>query len=158
MRFIIIALITCLDILELSACICPCDSIISISDIVKITDYIAVGEVVSIDKIVTDSIGKNFKIHQLKVVLSVKHVYRSRSKKMKKLKNIIIFTGIGGGDCGYPFIIGKQYFVFAYFDSPHRRLRSLYTDVCTETTDNIGKTELFFSLSPHRRQNKVPIN
>ena len=41
---------------------------------------------------------------------------------------IEIFTGRGGGDCGYDFKIGQRYLVYAYIDSD-----KLTTHICTRT-------------------------
>jgi hypothetical protein len=40
-----------------------------------------------------------------------------------------VYTGIGGGDCGYPFTIGETYFVFAYKLKDGR----LGTGICSVT-------------------------
>lgn len=42
-----------------------------------------------------------------------------------------IWTGGGGGDCGYPFEIGREYLVFAYKDE---KLGRLETGICSRTT------------------------
>jgi hypothetical protein len=53
-----------------------------------------------------------------------------------------LVTGIGGGDCGFPFFVGKEYFVYGHWrnqllnDGPKMR-RFLWTDICTRTTDQI---------------------
>ena len=39
-----------------------------------------------------------------------------------------VFTGSGGGDCGYDFQIGQRYLVYAY-----RNDHQLYTGICTRT-------------------------
>ncbi|TNE78448.1 MAG: hypothetical protein EP332_14150 [Bacteroidetes bacterium] len=46
-----------------------------------------------------------------------------------------IHTGIGGGDCGYPFEIGKRYIVFAsnYPLKFFKTNRILKTNICTYT-------------------------
>lgn len=40
-----------------------------------------------------------------------------------------IFSGTGGGDCGYWFVRGERYLIYAYGDSVDK----LYTNICTRT-------------------------
>jgi hypothetical protein len=44
-------------------------------------------------------------------------------------KDIIVSTGQGSGDCGYPFEVGKSYLVYAYGET-----NSLKTNICYRTT------------------------
>ena len=44
-------------------------------------------------------------------------------------KEVEVLTGSGGGDCGYGFQLGGQYFVYAYRDKTNR----LYTNICSRT-------------------------
>jgi hypothetical protein len=50
---------------------------------------------------------------------------------------IEILTGFGGGDCGYPFVVGEQYVVFASPDNsaPPTAPRLLIADICSHTTE-----------------------
>jgi hypothetical protein len=41
---------------------------------------------------------------------------------------MVVYTGSGGGDCGYPFVVGASYLVYASGRSDH-----LYTSICTKT-------------------------
>jgi hypothetical protein len=43
-------------------------------------------------------------------------------------KDTVVFTGTGGGDCGYPFAIGQTYLVYAYTND-----EQLATSICTPT-------------------------
>ena len=47
-----------------------------------------------------------------------------------------VFTGFGGGDCGYDFQIGRRYLVYAY-----RHDDQLYTGICTRTRPFSSATE-----------------
>jgi hypothetical protein len=49
---------------------------------------------------------------------------------------VVVFTGFGGGDCGYQFKIGERYLVYAYRD--HIRL---VTGICTRTRPFAQATE-----------------
>ncbi len=54
----------------------------------------------------------------------------SRSYRGVQDKNIQVRTGLGGGDCGFDFEVGKQYLVFASKDESGR----LSTGICDGTT------------------------
>jgi hypothetical protein len=43
-------------------------------------------------------------------------------------KTLVLHTGSGGGDCGYPFVIGQSYLVYASGTSD-----DLGTNICTRT-------------------------
>ncbi len=61
-------------------------------------------------------------------VYSVKVRFKiEKSWNKNNLKEIIISTGKGGGDCGYEFVVGKRYLVYAYGDD------KLNTNICTRT-------------------------
>jgi len=49
---------------------------------------------------------------------------------------IEVFTGYGGGDCGYEFKIGQRYLVYAY-----RHKEKLTTSICTRTKSFINANE-----------------
>lgn len=53
----------------------------------------------------------------------------SRPYKGVERKDLVLTTGIGGGDCGYDFEIGVQYLVFAYRDDSGH----LSTGICSGT-------------------------
>jgi Tissue inhibitor of metalloproteinase. len=46
-----------------------------------------------------------------------------------KTSRVVIHSGTGGGDCGYWFIRGQSYLVYAYGESANK----LYTHICTRT-------------------------
>jgi len=53
-----------------------------------------------------------------------------RSYRGQAIGNVIVLTGVGGGDCGFDFQTGKQYLVYADRISPE----SLFTSICTGTS------------------------
>jgi hypothetical protein len=59
------------------------------------------------------------------VSLEVLHSYRGDQRKPMRLS-----TGLGGGDCGLDFEVGKQYLVCAFKDETGE----LSTNICTRTT------------------------
>jgi hypothetical protein len=54
--------------------------------------------------------------------------------KGRRASEVAVFTGIGRGDCGYPFQVGEQYLVYAFYTK-----EGLETNICTRTT-TIGQT------------------
>ena len=59
------------------------------------------------------------------VSLEILHSYRGDQRKPMRLS-----TGLGGGDCGFDFEVGKQYLVDAFRDEAGERS----TNICTRTT------------------------
>jgi hypothetical protein len=59
-------------------------------------------------------------------------------------RQIAVITGVGHGDCGFRFAVGKEYIIYATWrtqflnDEPTVR-KFLYTDICTRTTDLVGE-------------------
>jgi len=47
-------------------------------------------------------------------------------KRLSKHEQVVVETGIGHGDCGYPFRLGVSYLVFG-----HHENESLVTHICT---------------------------
>jgi len=58
------------------------------------------------------------------VSLEVLHSYRGDQRKLTRLS-----TGLGGGDCGFDFEVGKQYRVYAFKDEAGE----LSTNICSRT-------------------------
>ena len=51
-----------------------------------------------------------------------------------KEKTVTVFTGLGGGDCGYAFQVDKSYLVYAYQSKDRDgKLGPLSTNICTRT-------------------------
>lgn len=56
--------------------------------------------------------------------------------KGKARKTLILKTGLGGGDCGYRFEVGKTYLVYAYSTDeqmPNNNGVTLETNICSRT-------------------------
>lgn len=55
-----------------------------------------------------------------------------------------IYSGLGKGDCGYWFTIGKKYIIYAQYSDEFTQLtktKSLYTNICMRT-DNYNEEEV----------------
>jgi hypothetical protein len=46
-----------------------------------------------------------------------------------------VYTGMGGGDCGYPFVPGVSYLVYAFQQNGDGRL---HAGICSETAPSVG--------------------
>lgn len=66
-----------------------------------------------------------------------------RGPGMSKLR---IFTGRGGGDCGYPFKVGERYLVYAYGNPDE----GWYAHICSRTRVAANATEDFAYLTKLR--------
>ena len=73
-----------------------------------------------------------------------------------------VYTGSGGGDCGYQFIPGQHYLVFAYRlpatqrRALHESKLALYTDICTSSTPLTRADDLVNDLNRIRQPTSTP--
>src|SRR4051812_20239260 len=51
-------------------------------------------------------------------------------------KNVELLTGLGGGDCGDPFVVGEKYLVYAFRDDQGRLQQHLFANVQLELLGN----------------------
>ncbi len=72
------------------------------------------------------------------------------SYKGDRAEQTIINTGVGGGDCGYEFILGKKYVVYAYFRDKGKK--ELATNICvrTDLLENAKEDIAFFKTIEKR--------
>jgi hypothetical protein len=103
------------------ACSCladqpPCESFSK-------ADAVFSGQVISIK---SDSEDDGYRREHRMVRLLVKESFRGVSAP-----EIEVFTGLGGGDCGFGFQLGKDYLVYAYEREVDRKLE---TGICTRTS------------------------
>ncbi|MCA1592275.1 MAG: hypothetical protein LC754_06415 [Acidobacteria bacterium] len=76
------------------------------------------GEVIKIKKVRVKPADDDWPL--LEVIVRVEQSWRDA-----KRKEVFIYTGVGGGDCGVPYVKGQRHFFFA----PARKGR-LRTDIC----------------------------
>lgn len=72
--------------------------------------------------------GEVLEVKDDKFSFIVKIKVKSKWKGVKD-SEVIIFTGKGNGDCGYPFKVGESYLIYAYQISNNR----LSTNICQRT-------------------------
>lgn len=81
-------------------------------------------------------VGPQIRVHRYTVQV------QSRIKGRTLPKQITVFSGEGGGDCGFRFVIDKEYVIYGHWrtqflnDTPVGK-RFLYTDICTRTTGEV---------------------
>ena len=79
------------------------------------------------------------------VSFTASHFYRGIQQQ-----HVTVQTGLGGGDCGFPFEIGREYLVYAYKDDSGR----LTTGICTGT----GRLEESAVDLAYLRSEQLPID
>ncbi|HYG15376.1 MAG TPA: hypothetical protein VEC12_06440 [Bacteroidia bacterium] len=93
-------------------------------------------------KVPYDSVKTKVDKNQLLFVeLIIKVKISSYFKTDEKIKDVYVYviTGMGGGDCGFPFIPGRDYIIYGSnykFDQPDNGLY-ISTNICTHTTSGI---------------------
>ena len=147
---IIAVLIIGLVNLELAACSCRGES--TVYGAVKKSDIVVSGQIISIEKewfLDATTTKNNPKVDSLNYQLNGYHLSKvqilvSELYKGKIVNDtIVIYTGIGGGDCGYRFKKGMRYIVYgtaeSYFGTYFKN-RSFpmgqdiyWTNICTRT-------------------------
>ena len=60
----------------------------------------------------------------LQVIVDVANFHKGAEQS-----NVLLTTGVGGGDCGFDFEIGKKYLIYAYADESGQ----LSTGICSDT-------------------------
>ncbi|MBN7813715.1 hypothetical protein J0A68_22365, partial [Algoriphagus sp. H41] len=76
--------------------------------------------------------------------------------KGKSTTSQIIYTGVGGGDCGFHFEVGEQYIVYATKDGVYMELGNskMQTNICDRTNKLSELTEDLTELGKLQKRNK----
>ena len=82
-----------------------------------------IGSVVKIEKVKVKSAGSDDRVPMKRVTVRVEKYWLG-----VKTPEIVIYTSVGGGDCGVPYVKGKQYFFGA---SRGHASGLLETDICS---------------------------
>jgi mevalonate kinase len=133
---------------------CECIIIKSIQKEFINADYVLTGKIISIEfvqilnnngkktKILTSEFRDELDIFKGRVLAKITVETTETLKGKKRKKEKIIYTGSGGGDCGFNFKEGEEYLIYAFKDSwgtkelreSNRKYKNaLYTDTCTRT-------------------------
>lgn len=124
---------------ETKACTCIGES--TVKNEIKETDAVFVGTIAESEEIrIYDTLSPNTIIHrvEMKYTMIVETIYKGRQFS----DTAFIFTGSGGGDCGFNFQIGQKYIVYAgHLKTADRFNGEVYidkksafqTNICTRT-------------------------
>jgi len=105
------------------AAACSCAELASVEDSLERSEAVFSGKVLEIKEL------KNTSGYMRKSVkFEVNKVWKGRSESL-----IVIYTGIGGGDCGYAFVEGKEYLVYANSTTMYDNVKELTTISCDRT-------------------------
>lgn len=119
------------------ACSCILISKPKVENGLKNSDVVFVGAVIGVEKITeVDSVGsgeskKVFSVSSYIYTFKVEKKYKRKRRRYLRDTIVKIRTGSGGGDCGFPFIKGEKYIVYAQKEKGYKLLT---TDICTRTT------------------------
>lgn len=150
--YILITLLT-FGFSDVYACSCQGES--TIKGAIKSSDYVVVGEIISknyidipdsvlISQYPTDTFVHNYYpyVHKIsKFEIKVERIFKGKITS----DTLVIYTGNGGGDCGYRFEIGGKYIVYGmketYFGLANNDYcypkgeNFLWTNICMRTSD-----------------------
>lgn len=110
-------------------------------DEIERLDAVVVGIIVGSEKVrVYDSFSEDQSMYREEVKFEM--VVQKTYKGKKTTHTAYIYTGVGSGDCGYPFQVGRKYIVYAAaIDSSERYadetstvgIPDFYTSTCTRS-------------------------
>ena len=138
MKSAIMVLVVLLSLFQFGAIACKCGEKESVKKEIKKSDAVFTGLVVAEETFtVRDTIlGTDNVVTNLfrKVKLKANALYKGELQT----DTIEVITGVGGGDCGFGFEIGKVYVVYADYKTQFSPLgnstaRYLFTHVCKRT-------------------------
>lgn len=113
---------------------CSCAKLPGVEEELEQSKAVFSGEVINIKEKVNTS-GYRYK----SVLLQVHHIWKG-----VKESQVIISTGLGGGDCGFDFAKGQEYLVYAFTsDTDMYDSDTLSTNICNRTnTIHAGQKDL----------------
>jgi len=130
---------------------CSCISKANVKNEIKTSDVVIIGKVVA-EKSFTIEVDSfpmlNINLKEYTFLIEKKLKGKTQQDTLK------IVTGIGNGDCGFKFLLGKKYIVYASFTdigpelSP-QTFNFLFTDICRRTREYSPKEEA--SILKHKK-------
>lgn len=123
---------------------CSCIGENSVKKEVERSDVVFSGKVLSknIFSVNDSNLPNGFLLHKAEYVILVSKLFKGKLL----CDTIKVVTGVGKGDCGYEFLIGVEYIIYAYnsdkyFESGQKTDNFLQTDICSRTR-KINKKEI----------------
>jgi hypothetical protein len=144
---------------ETKACTCVGES--TIKDEIHKRDAVFVGTIIEKEEIrIYDTLSPNNVIFRVDMKYTV--VIETKFKGQQFGDTAFVFTGVGGGDCGFNFRVGQKYLVYAdHLKTGDRYNGPLYIDkksafrtsICTRTKP-YNKSEERQILKTQKREKK----
>ena len=144
---------------------CSCIGDISVKDEIKKSDAVFVGTIFDREEIkIYDTLSSDRTIYriEMKYAISIETVYKGKHIS----DTTFIFTGSGGGDCGFNFKTGSKYIVYALNHKIEGRYNgqlyidkksAFYTTICKRT--KLFDTTEIKEIEKHlKKQNKKSID
>jgi hypothetical protein len=137
----IIATISVFLFISYGAKACTCIGESTVKNEIRAKDAVFVGIIAESEEIrIYDTLNSSSVIYrvEMKYTILVEATYKGRQVS----DTAYIFTGRGGGDCGFDFQIGQKYIVYARHLTPADRVnelvfidkkRAFRTNICTRT-------------------------
>lgn len=135
---------------------CTCIGEMSLSKEFKISNVILVGKVISKDTFnIKDTLFPSLSIYKIKYQVLISRMIKGKIKT----RIVSIISGIGNGDCGFSFEVGKEYLIYSTFENRHYRQgeivkKFLATNICTRTKIIDGanmEIENLIKIRKHRK-------
>lgn len=157
--YILTILILLLFNQKLEACSCVGER--PVKEAIERVDAVFTGTIIEKEEIrIYDTLSHDQRVYrvEMKYKIAVETVYKGQSLSDTSL----IFTGRGGGDCGYNFQIGQKYIVYAgHIETDERYSGQVFIDkksafrttICTRTRKY--QTEEIKEIEKHTKQNKL---
>lgn len=135
-KFLLVGLL-CSLLLPKSSLACTCIGESNLKKDFQKSFLIIKGEIKKVDtvEVVSDDKLIDIKIKAKRILIDIEYVFKGNVKS----KSIFIYTGIGNGDCGYPFREKEKYIVFlnsvkCVLNGKIASIKKyLYTDICDKT-------------------------
>jgi hypothetical protein len=102
---------------------CTCIERLSMESARTAADAVFLGTVTSVREVTERSGDGAHAVVSREVAFSVDAAWKGLAAR-----EVLVYTGTGAGDCGFPFEVGKRYLVYGYGDDDR-----LGTGVCTRT-------------------------
>lgn len=122
---------------------CSCVGKASVKEARKRADVVFVGKVISEETIQITRLSEftTFPIHVKRYMVEVEATFKRG--RTRKGDTVIVYTGMGHGDCGFHFELGGRYVIYGddddtraslfYGDKPLTGRGIYWTNICTRT-------------------------
>lgn len=122
---------------------CACKGKASVKEARKNADVVLVGKVISEETIQIMRLSEftTFPIHVKRYMVEVEATFKRG--RTRKGDTVVVYTGMGHGDCGFHFVVGERYVIYGddddarasrfYGDKPLTGRGIYWTNICIRT-------------------------